>query len=346
MQSQLTTLEVNPGIELLRRERIAKEPPFGMSYQDWFKYRAEIGKKKSAVRSKVERIKKNGENKQQGYKYAEAADIYDEVRSILHEERLGFDSDVLEEWTEHTQKGAPITKVRLLITWTDLDTGYFEEMQVIGTGLDYGDKGIYKAYTGAEKYALVLTFMIPTGDDPAPGAADPEKDIERQPQRQPQQPQQPQRQARQSQQRQQPNKRQEQAQEQPQEPEQAKAQAEPEKPTEGTQEPDPAGPITDQQADDLKKRMTLLAGFSSGVDAAKAFEQVQMSLNAKMGIGEVQKSIMSYTVAQGVQAARIVDAWIEDRKEKRRKEEEAAARLMKMKQEEEARKAEKEGTTA
>jgi hypothetical protein len=35
-----------------------------------------------------------------------------------------------------------------------------------GEGQDAGDKGIYKAITGAQKYALMKAFMIPTGDDP------------------------------------------------------------------------------------------------------------------------------------------------------------------------------------
>jgi hypothetical protein len=37
---------------------------------------------------------------------------------------------------------------------------------MIGEGQDAGDKGPYKAMTGAQKYALMKTFMIPTGDDP------------------------------------------------------------------------------------------------------------------------------------------------------------------------------------
>ena len=35
-----------------------------------------------------------------------------------------------------------------------------------GEGLDRGDKAGYKAYTGAVKYFLANTFLVPTGDDP------------------------------------------------------------------------------------------------------------------------------------------------------------------------------------
>jgi hypothetical protein len=43
---------------------------------------------------------------------------------------------------------------------TDKITGRF-----VGSGEDKGDKAIYKATTGAIKYALTSTFLIPTGDD-------------------------------------------------------------------------------------------------------------------------------------------------------------------------------------
>lgn len=37
----------------------------------------------------------------------------------------------------------------------------------VGVGADIGgDKGIYKAYTGGLKYALLSLFLIPTTDDP------------------------------------------------------------------------------------------------------------------------------------------------------------------------------------
>jgi hypothetical protein len=35
-----------------------------------------------------------------------------------------------------------------------------------GSGIDQGDKALYKAITGGIKYILSSTFLIPTGDDP------------------------------------------------------------------------------------------------------------------------------------------------------------------------------------
>lgn len=48
----------------------------------------------------------------------------------------------------------------------DNETGYSISVKWYGQGMDYGDKAIYKSYTGALKYFLLDTFMISTGDDP------------------------------------------------------------------------------------------------------------------------------------------------------------------------------------
>ena len=45
--------------------------------------------------------------------------------------------------------------------------------EVPGEGLDAGDKAPYKAMTGALKYALLQSFLLPTGDDPEEERATP-----------------------------------------------------------------------------------------------------------------------------------------------------------------------------
>jgi hypothetical protein len=151
-------------------------PPFGMDWRTWFDFKKGLAAKKAAVRAKVKRVAKNGINGDEGYAFTESADIYDAVSEIMLDEKLGFDPQVINEMTMRSSSGSPISRVTLQITWTDLETGYFEQEEWIGTGADYGDKGVYKGYTGAAKYALILNFLIPTGGaaDPVPGAADPE----------------------------------------------------------------------------------------------------------------------------------------------------------------------------
>ena len=55
---------------------------------------------------------------------------------------------------------------RLEFMLIDCETGFYETTVITGEGMDKGDKGGYKAYTGALKYYLANTFMVATGDDP------------------------------------------------------------------------------------------------------------------------------------------------------------------------------------
>jgi hypothetical protein len=56
--------------------------------------------------------------------------------------------------------------VKMTFTWYDTETGESLVVEWAGSGSDKGDKGLYKAMTGAEKYVLLKTFLVPTGDDP------------------------------------------------------------------------------------------------------------------------------------------------------------------------------------
>ena len=60
--------------------------------------------------------------------------------------------------------------VKAIMTLTDADSG--ESLQVEGVGASDGDKAIYKAQTGASKYALYKCFGFSSGDDPEAGGED------------------------------------------------------------------------------------------------------------------------------------------------------------------------------
>ncbi|RKN86781.1 ERF family protein [Paenibacillus ginsengarvi] len=142
------------------------QPPFGYRHDQWLAARRDLALKKSKAREMVKRIAKNGTNEEHGYSFVEAADVYDLMRPILAECQLGFEVEFIQKRVERAiGSSATITDVDLLITYMDLETGYFEQKILNATGLDHGDKGIYKAYTGGEKYALIIEFMIPTGGD-------------------------------------------------------------------------------------------------------------------------------------------------------------------------------------
>ena len=68
-----------------------------------------------------------------------------------------------------TQSGAMMwmSHVVMAFQFMDGETGEVSPIATFpGDGADTGDKGIYKAMTGAEKYFLMKTFLVSTGDDP------------------------------------------------------------------------------------------------------------------------------------------------------------------------------------
>lgn len=117
----------------------------------------------------VERIPKNGYNDFHKYPYALESDIKDVVRKEMAERNLAMIPSELSRIIAPIQtKNGMQQLVTLEIEYTifDADTGESIKFIGYGDGQDAGDKGVYKAKTGALKYALTTLFLIPTGDDP------------------------------------------------------------------------------------------------------------------------------------------------------------------------------------
>lgn len=127
-------------------------------------------KKLTEIMQEVKYIQKKGFNSFNNYKYATESDVAEKVREELANRCVMMIPNILEtSYREHTnRKGNTeyITKVRMEFKFIDGETGEELIFHSEGEGQDAGDKGIYKAITGAQKYALMKVFMIPTGDDP------------------------------------------------------------------------------------------------------------------------------------------------------------------------------------
>ena len=109
-----------------------------------------------------------------GYSYATATDVADRVRDELakrHVTLLPVTMAPLTDASSTTLSGKQ-SVVSLLVTWrfTDAESGETVDIQSIGTGADTTDKASSKASTAALKYAMLLSFAIPTGDDPEASA--------------------------------------------------------------------------------------------------------------------------------------------------------------------------------
>lgn len=127
-------------------------------------------KKLAKVMQEVKCIQKRGYNSFNNYKYATESDVAEKIREELAQQNVIMIPSVVSHSTrEHTnRKGNTeyITTVKMDFTFVDGDSGEQFVFSMVGEGQDAGDKGSYKAITGAQKYALMKAFMIPTGDDP------------------------------------------------------------------------------------------------------------------------------------------------------------------------------------
>lgn len=120
-----------------------------------------LAKKLVKVMSAVGRIKKDGYNSFHKYNYVSEAAVLEEVRAALIEHNVFITQSV-----EYANKDGEVTTVIIVNTFIDGDTGETLSVKSAGQGKDTGDKGVYKAITGATKYFLLKNLMLPTGDDP------------------------------------------------------------------------------------------------------------------------------------------------------------------------------------
>jgi hypothetical protein len=129
-----------------------------------------LARKLATVLMDVHRVPKNGRNDFHGYDYVYESDLVDHIRTKLAEQGVALFPSVREHTVDELQdarnRTVYLTTVTLDVSLIDGESGDMMTTTWVGQGLDNGDKGYYKAYTGAIKYFLLKTFLISTGDDP------------------------------------------------------------------------------------------------------------------------------------------------------------------------------------
>lgn len=102
-----------------------------------------------------------------GYSYASEEAIKRTVAPLLRKHKLLFVLDTMNQ-----QVVDKLTTVDSYYHFIDVETGDEITGPFCSQGSDSGEKGIWKAVTGAIKYIMTTTFFIPTGDDPEKPTAD------------------------------------------------------------------------------------------------------------------------------------------------------------------------------
>lgn len=141
--------------------------------------------KLAEVMGEVGRVEKRGRNDFHKYDYVTEADLLDAVRLKLAERGVVVLPSLVGDVDERevtTSKGgtSTISTVRMRFKLVDSETGEADTVEFAGQGEDPADKGVYKGYTGAQKYFLMKTFLIPTGDDPEADSRTDQRASERQ----------------------------------------------------------------------------------------------------------------------------------------------------------------------
>lgn len=118
-----------------------------------------LAQKLAAVAGAVKYLQKDGYNSHHRYMYVSEAALAKAVSAELAKQGVAmipFCEDMRVEGSLYT--------VFMRYDFTDGENTL--SVRTVGQGQDKQDKGAYKAMTGALKYALRQTFLIPTGDDP------------------------------------------------------------------------------------------------------------------------------------------------------------------------------------
>lgn len=129
-----------------------------------------LAAKLARIYGTVKGVVKTGYNNYDKYGYVTEADLALALRPALAAENVALVTSVEDAtFTDvQTSQGKAATRcvVKVKVTLIDGDTNEIIETTYFGVGDDRGDKGLYKAITGATKYALYKLFLVPTGDDP------------------------------------------------------------------------------------------------------------------------------------------------------------------------------------
>lgn len=126
-----------------------------------------IFKKLHKIMSEVNSIAKDATNTHFKYDYASERIIKETFHKKFVEHGIIFLPSVSDVKIEEDKiNGKTLVLPKMMYQFVDIDTGQSVTGSWFGSGEDKGDKGLYKGITGAIKYILTSTFIVPTGSDP------------------------------------------------------------------------------------------------------------------------------------------------------------------------------------
>jgi hypothetical protein len=139
-----------------------------------------IYKKMADIMADMGAIEKDRKNTQQGYNFRGIDDVYNFVQPIMAKHRVVMLCTLIEDKSEERPSksgGVLLYRILKLRYHFMAEDGSVVATEVIGEGMDSGDKASNKALSVGQKYAILQAFLIPTldpkdpeNDDPQPAA--------------------------------------------------------------------------------------------------------------------------------------------------------------------------------
>lgn len=122
---------------------------------------AQLFAKMARIMGKIKRLPKSGHNKHFDYKFTTDSDVADTIREHLAEENIAFFAETVAVEPVMGKK----SRAQYVFTFACGDTGYTRSCSWFAEADDGQDKGLNKAATAAEKFFLLKTFVMSTGDE-------------------------------------------------------------------------------------------------------------------------------------------------------------------------------------
>jgi len=122
-------------------------------------------------------IAKERKNVQQGYNFRGIDDVYNASHEIMAKHGVFMSATIQDvSYMERPSKsGGLLMYCRIRATYRfTADDGSFIETQVVGEGMDSGDKAANKAMSVGQKYAILQTLLVPTDEPKDPEVDSPE----------------------------------------------------------------------------------------------------------------------------------------------------------------------------
>lgn len=128
-----------------------------------------ISRKLFEIQKEIDVQPKEGYNEFNNYPFLTEKQVTILIKGLMDKHGVRFEYSSEEKSKDQfTSKSGGIqflVTVEVTYAFEDVDSGEIKCGKVTGWGSDSGDKGGYKAVTGAIKYLYMKTFNIPTGDD-------------------------------------------------------------------------------------------------------------------------------------------------------------------------------------